>query len=79
MWLVTRKRPDLMFSVARMAACVLRGPKKVQKVGAQTKVYLQGTKQRGPRRAKKKTSASTSTQMLPMPRAPKSLMAALSS
>ena len=45
--LVTRTRPDLMFSVDRMAACVLHGPKKVQEVGAQTKGYLQGTKQQG--------------------------------
>ena len=40
LWVVTRTRPDVMFSVSRMASSVLSGTQAVKEAGAQTKAYL---------------------------------------
>ena len=47
LWLVTRTRPDLMFSVSRMGANILRSPQAVAEAGIQAKGYLLGTKTLG--------------------------------
>ena len=40
MWLGTKTRPDLMFTLARMSQSTLRSPKEVVTVGAQARKYL---------------------------------------
>jgi len=43
LWLVTRTRPDLCFSVARLSSNILKNPKKVVEVAKQTKGYIEAT------------------------------------
>ena len=47
LWLVTRTRPDLCFSVARLSSNILKNPKKVVEVAKQTKGYLKATMKEG--------------------------------
>ena len=47
LWLVTRTRPDLMFSVSRMSALITRDPQKVTEIGQQTRGFLLGTMKEG--------------------------------
>ena len=54
LWVVTRTRPDIMFSVSRMASSILSGTKAVQEAGAQTKAYLKATQDQGICYAKEK-------------------------
>ena len=43
LWLVTRTRPDLMYSVSRMGSMVLKAPKRVLQIGRQVKGFIKGT------------------------------------
>ena len=43
LWTVTRTRPDLMFTVAKMSALVTKDPARVLEISAQAKGYLKGT------------------------------------
>ena len=47
MWLGTKTRPDLMFTLARMSQSTLRSPKEVVTVGAQARKYLRKTLEEG--------------------------------
>ena len=47
LWLVTRTRPDLMFSIARMGANVTKATAAVLEAAAQTRDYLRGTVSHG--------------------------------
>ena len=47
LWLVTRTRPDLCFSVARLSSNILKNPRKVVEVAKQTKGYLKATMKEG--------------------------------
>ena len=47
LWLVTRTRPDLMFSVARMGANVTKATKSVLETASQTRDYLKRTVVKG--------------------------------
>ena len=47
LWLVTRSRPDLMFSVSKMSALVLTNPRKVHEIFRQCLGYLEATKEDG--------------------------------
>ena len=43
LWLVTRTRPDLMYSVSRMGSMVLTAPKRVLEIGRQVRGFIKGT------------------------------------
>ena len=43
MWLGTKSRPDLMYTLSRMSMATLRNPKEVVRVGQQVRKYLQKT------------------------------------
>ena len=47
LWLVTRTRLDLMFSVSKMGSCVTKAPQKVLQIYQQIKGYLKGTSNEG--------------------------------
>ena len=47
MWLGTKTRPDLMFTLARMSQSTLKSPKEVVTVGAQARKYLRKTLEEG--------------------------------
>jgi hypothetical protein len=49
LWLLTRSRPDLMYSVSRMGSNVLKNPVQVMELGDQMKGYLKRTQDEGPR------------------------------
>ena len=43
LWLVTRTRPDIMFSVAKLSSLVTRDPRKSLQISNQIKGYIRGT------------------------------------
>ena len=47
LWLTTRARPDIMFTVARMGSSVTKAPEAVLKVSTQLKGYLKATTDEG--------------------------------
>ena len=47
LWLTTRARPDIMFTVARMGSSVMRSPEAVIKASLQLKGYLKATADEG--------------------------------
>ena len=47
LWVVTRSRPDIMYSVSRMGSNITRNPTKVSDIADQTKGYLKGREQEG--------------------------------
>lgn len=47
LWLVTRTRPDIMFSVSKLSSLVTRDPKKALDISTQIKGYLKGTVHEG--------------------------------
>ena len=47
LWTVTRTRPDLMFSIAKLGGAMLRCPKRVVEVSRQVRGYLLATKSEG--------------------------------
>ena len=47
LWIVTRSRPDVMFSVSRMGANITKNPQKVIEASEQTKGYLKGREEEG--------------------------------
>ena len=47
LWVVTRSRPDLMYSVSRMGSNITRNPRKVSEIAAQVKGYLRGREDEG--------------------------------
>lgn len=47
LWTVTRTRPDLMYTVAKMSALVTKDPLKVIEISAQAKGYLKNTAAEG--------------------------------
>ena len=47
MWVVTRSRPDLMFTLSKMSQATLKAPKEVMKVAEQSWKYLRKTRSEG--------------------------------
>ena len=47
MWLGTKTRPDLTFTLARMSQSTLKTPKEVTAVGVQARKYLRKTLEEG--------------------------------
>lgn len=47
LWLVTRTRPDVMYSVSRLGSNILKNPQAVAEVGSQAKGFLRSTKDLG--------------------------------
>ena len=52
LWTVTRSRPDLMFSIAKMGGAIQRNPRAVAETAAQVRGYLLETSQDGLRMAR---------------------------